>query len=106
MNDNQPDKPRHIVATVAIVFVVFIALYLTGFVAASKLGPGLRPPVSTVLEFVYWPLLKCDQDNIEPFNTVIEWLRHGPPPLPGTGKTMTVPGAREAAGAGGKSIPP
>jgi len=45
MNDNQPDKPRrtrHLVASVAIVFVVFIALYLTGFVAASKVGPGLR----------------------------------------------------------------
>ena len=88
---NYPHKARHVVVKVAIFFLIFIALYLTGFVVAVKLGPGLSPPISTVLSIVYWPLIKCDENNIEPFNSAIEWLRHGPKPPPGSGKTMTVP---------------
>ena len=81
MSDEKTDKPRkarHVVAKVAIFFVAFVALYLTGFVVAVKLGPGMGPPVSTVLSVVYWPLIQCDENNIEPFNSAIEWLRHGP----------------------------
>jgi hypothetical protein len=74
--DDNPRKARHVVAKVAIFFLIFIALYLTGFVMAVKLGPGLSPPISTVLSVVYWPLIKCDENNIEPFNSAIEWLRH------------------------------
>ena len=89
-----PRKRRHVLARVAIVFVVLIALYLTGFVVAVKLGPGLSPPGSTVLEVVYWPLIKCDESDLEPFNSVIEWLRHGRRQTPpANGKTMTVPAA-------------
>ena len=72
ISDNQTDKPRktrHIIATVAVLFFVFIVLYLTGFAVAVKLGPGLLPPVSTVLEYLYWPLIKYDANNIEPFNS-------------------------------------
>ncbi len=93
MSDDNPRKSRHVVMKVAIFFVVFVALYLTGFVVAVKLGPGLSPPISTVLEFVYWPLIKADENNIEPFNSAIEWLRHGPKPPPANGKTMTTPSA-------------
>ena len=87
------DKARRIVIKVALYFVVFAALYLTGFVVAVKLGPGLSPPISTVLSVVYWPLIKADENNIEPFNSAIEWLRHGPKPPSGSGKTMTTPSA-------------
>jgi hypothetical protein len=75
---DEPHKTRHVVATVAFLFFVFLALYLAGFAVAVNLGPGLMPPVSTVLEFLYWPLLKCDENNIEPINSAIEWVRHRP----------------------------
>lgn len=93
MSDDKILKARHVAAKVAISFVAFVALYLTGFVVAVKLGPGLSPPISTVLSVVYWPLIKCDENNIEPFNGIIEWLRHGPKPPSGSGKTMTTPSA-------------
>ena len=93
MSDDNPRKARRIVIKVALFFVVFAALYLTGFVVAVKLGPGLSPPISTVLSVVYWPLIKADENNIEPFNSAIEWLRHGPKPQSGSGKTMTTPSA-------------
>ena len=94
MSDDKNPKPRHIVAKVAIFFLIFIALYLTGFVVAVKLGPGLSPPVTTVLSVAYWPLIKCDENNIEPFNSAIERLRHErPQPPPVKGKTKTVPAA-------------
>jgi hypothetical protein len=95
MSANQTDNPRQsgrVIARSVIRFVVVIALYLGGFVVASHFGPALRPPISTVLEFVYVPLLKCDQTDIEPFNSVIEWLRHGSRQRPsGSGRTMTKP---------------
>jgi len=75
MSENHTEESRHVGVKVAIFFVAFVALYLLGFVVAVKLGPGLSPPVSTVLEIVYWPLIKCDENNIEPFNSAIEWLR-------------------------------
>lgn len=58
MSDENLRKARHIVIQVGLFCVVFAALYLTGFAVAVKLGPGLSPPISTVLEFVYWPLIK------------------------------------------------
>lgn len=96
MNDDRSEPARqigHVAATSATVFVVFIVLYLTGFVVALKLGPGLTPPVSTVLEVVYWPFVKCHDEDIEPIKSAIEWLRHAPRPPPGNGQTMTVPAA-------------
>ncbi len=94
MSDDNPRKARHVAVKVTIFFVAFVALYLTGFVVAVKLGPGLSPPISTVLEIVYWPLIKADENNIEPFNSAIEWLRHGRrQPPPANGKTKTVPSA-------------
>lgn len=93
MSDENPRKAGHVVIKVALFFVVFAALYLTGFVVAVKLGPGLSPPISTVLSVVYWPLIKADESNIEPFHSAIERLRHGPKPPSGGGKTMTTPSA-------------
>jgi len=63
MSDDNPRKARHVVITVALCFVVFAALYLSGFVVAVKLGPGLSPPISTVLSIVYWPLIAADENN-------------------------------------------
>ena len=80
MSDNKSNKTRkarHVVVRVSIFFLIFIALYLTGFVVAVKLGPGLSPPFSTLLSVIYWPLIKCDESDIEPINSAIEWLRHG-----------------------------
>lgn len=97
MSDKSTDHPRQTsrrVAVGAIGVVAFVILYLIGFLVASALGPGLKPPVSSVLEVVYWPLIKCDENNIEPFHSAIEWLRHGRrQPPPGSGKTMTTPSA-------------
>ena len=97
MSDNQskkPHKPPHVAVTGCIVFVAFTALYLIGFVVAVKLGPSMNEPASTVLSIVYSPLIKCDDNNIEPFNSAIEWLRHWRRQTqPANGKTMTVPAA-------------
>lgn len=90
-------KTRRLVAMVAIAFFVLIALYLTGFVVALTVGPGLSPPVTNVLSVVYWPLIKADENNIEPFNSIIEWLRHGPKPPPAGGEKMTTPAAPRTA---------
>lgn len=69
---------RQAAASVTVVFAVAaISIYLAGFALAVELGPGLMPPVSTVLEYIYWPLVMADQNNIEPFNTAIQWLRRG-----------------------------
>jgi hypothetical protein len=79
MRDSQTEnsyKPGHVIVRAGIGCVVLIALYLAGFIVTSYFGPALRPPASAMLEFVYWPLLKCDQNDIEPFNSVIEWMRH------------------------------
>jgi hypothetical protein len=68
-------KKSRIVIRVIIILFALVAVYLIGFVIAVQFGPALKPPVSTVLEFVYWPLIKCDQDNIKPFSTVIRLLK-------------------------------
>ena len=69
-------KTSRIFAVAAAVVVGLIVFYLIGFVVAVQVGPALKPPVSTVLDVVYWPLIKCDQNDIEPFHSAIEWLRH------------------------------
>ena len=92
-----PSKTRRRVAMMAIAFFVLIALYLAGFVVALKLGPGLSAPVANVLSVVYWPLIKADENNIEPFNGIIEWLKHGPKPPPASGEKMTTPAAPRPA---------
>ena len=68
-------KTSRIVIQATIIVVALVALYLIGFVVAVKLGPGLTPPVTSVLDVVYWPLIWCDRNNVEPFKTVIRWLR-------------------------------
>ena len=90
-------KTRRRGAMAAIAFFVLIALYLTGFVVAPTVGPGLSPPVSNVLSVIYWPLIKADENNIETFKSIIQWLRHGPKPPPASGEKMTTPAAPRAA---------
>jgi len=41
---HNPSQTRRRAATVAIAFFSLITLYLTGFVVALTVGPGLSPP--------------------------------------------------------------
>src|SRR5262245_6696980 len=59
----------------AIIVVVLLALYLLGFVVAVQLGPALPPSVAAILEVIYWPLISCDRNNMEPLATGIGWLK-------------------------------
>ena len=88
---------HHPAARVAIALFSLIALYLAGFVVAITVGPGLSHPVTNVLSVVYWPLIKADENKVEPFHRIIEWLRHGPKPQPASGKQTTTPAAPRPA---------
>ena len=71
---DKPQKPRTAIRA-AIIVVVLLALYLLGFVVSVQLGPALPPAVGSVLEVVYWPLICCDRNNVEPFATVVRCLK-------------------------------
>ena len=96
IRDDNSRKTRQRISQFVVFCFIILSMYIAGFMIALRIGPSLGPKEAAALSIVYWPLIQADVHNIEPLNSLIEYLNHRhavSTPLNSSGKTMQVPAA-------------